>query len=101
MTISPVVIVGPLDDAHVVGMARCVRAFGAEPLLLDASRFPSSLRLTLGDDLDEVLIDGTRVRPSAVYVRNVGTGALQAASSAECDSAAERRPTTCAARMHC
>jgi hypothetical protein len=90
MTISPVVIVGPADDAHVVGMAQRVRAFGAEPLLLDASRFPCSLRLTLGDDLDEIVIDGTVVRPSAVYVRNVGTGALHAASSAECDSAAER-----------
>ncbi|MET0540603.1 MAG: hypothetical protein ABWZ88_02515 [Variovorax sp.] len=90
MTLSPVVIVGPADDAHVVGMAQRVRALGAEPLLLDASRFPASLRLTLGDDLDDVLIDGTRLHPSAVYVRNVGTGALQAANSAECDSAAER-----------
>ncbi|HEX6722311.1 MAG TPA: hypothetical protein VF107_12135 [Burkholderiaceae bacterium] len=90
MTISPVVIVGPADDAHVVGIAERVRAFGAEPLLLDAGRFPASLRLTLGDDLDAVLIDGTRVRPCAVYVRNVGTGALHAASNAACDSAAER-----------
>jgi hypothetical protein len=90
MTISPVVIVGPVDDAHVVGIAHRVRAFGAEPLLLDASRFPSSLRITLGEDLDDVLIDGTRARPSAVYVRNVGSGALQAAGSAECDSAAGR-----------
>jgi glutathione synthase/RimK-type ligase-like ATP-grasp enzyme len=48
------------------------------------------MRLTLGEDLDDVLIDGMHVRPSAVYVRNVGTGARQAASSAECDSAAER-----------
>lgn len=90
MTVSPVVIVGPVDDAHVVGVSQRVRTFGAEPLLLDASRFPSSLRLALGEDLDDVLIDGTRVCPSAVYVRNVGTGAMQAARGAECDSAAER-----------
>jgi glutathione synthase/RimK-type ligase-like ATP-grasp enzyme len=54
------------------------------------ARFPSSLRLTLGEDLDDVLIDGTHVRPSAVYVRNVGTGALQAADGTESDSAAGR-----------
>ncbi len=90
MTISPVVIVGPADDAHVVGVSGRVRALGAEPLLLDASRFPSSLRLTLGEALDDVLIDGTRVCPSAVYVRNVGTGALHAASRPQCDSAAHR-----------
>lgn len=90
MTVAPVVIVGPADDAHVVGVCQRVRTFGAEPLLLDAGRFPSSLRLTLGDALDDVLIDGTRMCPSAVYVRNVGTGALQAASSGGCDSAAER-----------
>lgn len=90
MTVSPVVIVGPTDDAHVVGVSRRVRMLGAEPLLVDAGRFPSSMRLTLGEDLDEVLIDGVLVRPSAVYVRNVGTGARQAASSAGCDSAAER-----------
>jgi glutathione synthase/RimK-type ligase-like ATP-grasp enzyme len=90
MTVSPVVIVGPLDDAHVVGVSQRVRALGAEPLLLDASRFPSSLRVTLGEDLDDVRIDGAHVCPAAVYVRNVGTGALHAASNAECDSAAER-----------
>ena len=90
MTLSPVVIVGQADDAHVVGMSRRVRAFGAEPLLLDPTRFPASLRLTLGEALDDVIIDGTHVRPAAVYVRNVGGGALQAARGAECDSAAER-----------
>jgi len=90
MTISPVVIVGPADDAHVVGVSQRVRTLGAEPLLLDAGRFPSCLRVTLGEDLDDVRIDGTHVRPSAVYVRNVGAGALHAASNADCDSAADR-----------
>jgi glutathione synthase/RimK-type ligase-like ATP-grasp enzyme len=58
-------------------------------LLLDATRFPASLRITLGEALDDVLIDGTHVRPAAVYVRNVGAGALQAAR----DSAADRFQT--------
>jgi glutathione synthase/RimK-type ligase-like ATP-grasp enzyme len=87
---SPVVIIGAADDAHVVGVSRRVRALGAEPLVLDAGLFPSSLRLTLGEALDDVFIEGRRVRPSAVYVRNLGTGALQAARNKECDSAAER-----------
>ena len=90
MTESPVVIVGPADDAHVVGVCQRVRSLGAQPLLLDAGRFPSSLRISLGDDVDDVRIDGTRVCPAAVYVRNVGTGAHQAARGAECDSASER-----------
>jgi len=93
MTTSPVIIVGPADDAHVLGVSQRVRALGAEPLLLDASRFPASLRLTLGEDLDDVRIDGTHVCPSAVYVRNVSTGALHAAGNAERDSAAERFQT--------
>lgn len=90
MTESPVVIVGPADDAHVMGMSRRVRSLGAQPLLLDTGRFPSSLRIALGDDLDDVVIDGTRVCPAAVYVRNMGTGAMHAARGAEVDSAAER-----------
>jgi len=90
MTTSPVVIVGPADDAHVQGVSQRVRALGAQPLLLDAGRFPCALRLTLGEAIDDVWIDGARVRPASVYVRNLGTGALQAASNAASDSAAER-----------
>lgn len=93
MTIAPVVIVGPADDAHVVGVSQRVRALGAEPLLLDAARFPASLRLTLGEALDDVQFDGTHVHPAAVYVRNMGAGALQAARGAVCDSAADRFQT--------
>jgi glutathione synthase/RimK-type ligase-like ATP-grasp enzyme len=88
--IASVVIVGPASDAHVLDVSGRVRALGAEPLLLDASRFPASLRITLGEDLDDVLIDGVHVRPAAVYVRNMGAGALQAANSAACDAAEQR-----------
>lgn len=90
MTLSPVVVVGPADDAHVIGMCRRVRSLGVEPLLVDASRFPSSMRITLGDDLDDVRIDGTVVRPASVYVRYVGTSMRQAARTADDGSAAQR-----------
>ena len=90
MTFSPVVIVGPADDAHVAAVSQRVRSLGAEALIVDAGRFPSMLRMTLGEALDDVVIDGMQVRPCAVYVRHVGTGARQAAGVAACDSAAGR-----------
>lgn len=68
----PVVVVGPESDAHVIGIAERVRALGAEALVLDPCHFPSSMRLTLGEQNDDVAIDGKRVRPAAVYVRNMG-----------------------------
>jgi hypothetical protein len=87
---GPVVIVGPADDAHVVEVSRRVRALGADLLHVDAGRFPSALRITLGEDPGDVRIDGACVRPSAVYVRHLGSGAPYAAAVAGCDSAVTR-----------
>ncbi len=90
MTETPVVIVGAAEDAHVADIARRVRALGAQALLLDVGRFPDRLRLTLGEELSDVCVEGIPVRPSAVYVRNAGAGALQAVSTTASDSAALR-----------
>jgi glutathione synthase/RimK-type ligase-like ATP-grasp enzyme len=92
MTVAPVVIVGPADDAHVAGVDRLLRRLGAQPVVLDACSFPESLELTLGEDLDDVRVHGVRLCPAAVYMRNLGAGALRAASDADAaaDSSAQR-----------
>jgi len=69
-----IVLVGPASDDHVAALAVRVRAAGVEALVLDPARFPESLRLTLGDDLDDVAINRHRLRPAAVYVRDPDLG---------------------------
>lgn len=90
MTDAPIVIVGPSDDAHVLGMSERLGALGAEYVTLDAGQFPASLQITLGDRLDDVRINGANIRPSAIYVRNLGAGAHQAAKVSSGTSASDR-----------
>ena len=68
----PVVLCGSLGDSHVRALHDRLRGAGREPLLLDSQRFPSSLRVNLGDRPDDVRIDGVRVPlPAAVYLRSL------------------------------
>ncbi len=68
----PVVLCGSLGDNHVLALHDRLREAGRETLLLDAQRFPSSLRINLGDRPDDIRIDGVRVPlPAAVYLRSL------------------------------
>src|SRR5690348_7186291 len=75
----PVLIVGPVNEPHVAGMAARLRALGAPVAVIDVTRFPEELTLTLGERGDDILIDGRRIRPAAVYVRNLSTGPMSTA----------------------
>ena len=74
--IHPVVIVGPADEPHVTAMTARLHALGAPVALVDATRFPEDLTLSLGDRRDDIVIDGRSVRPAAVYVRNLACGLM-------------------------
>ena len=69
---NPIVLCGSLSDIHVRAVhERIVRA-GHEPLVLDAQKFPKSLKVTLGHECEDIWIDGTKInRPAAVYVRSL------------------------------
>src|SRR5215207_8783802 len=74
--IRPVVIIGPADEPHVTAMTARLHALGAPVALLDATRFPEELTLSLGDRRDDIVIDGRALRPAAVYVRNLACGLM-------------------------
>lgn len=86
MSDSPIVIVGALSDTHAHTIHERLRSRGVEPFVLDAQRYPEQLDIALGEQSDEIVIDGRRLpRPAAVYVR--GTYQSPAAFGVEADEA--------------
>jgi glutathione synthase/RimK-type ligase-like ATP-grasp enzyme len=72
MTPSPVALVGSPDDAHVAAIARGLEDDGAETIVVNTYEFPQSYRVSLGNGLDSITVDGRSLsRPAAVYVRDV------------------------------
>jgi hypothetical protein len=71
MPLSPVVLVGSDDDVHVAITAERVRATGVECRVLAPEAFLAEVRLTLGESLDDVTVDGAPLRPGCVYVRDL------------------------------
>jgi glutathione synthase/RimK-type ligase-like ATP-grasp enzyme len=67
----PVVVIGPAADRHVEAIAARVRAAGAPLVVLDPEHFPQRWRLTLGEQLVDVAVDGRPLTPAAVYVRRL------------------------------
>ncbi len=67
-----IAIVGSLRDEHAHAMYERLCARGHEPYVLDASKFPEELTVSLGEGLDEVFIDGEKIQtPEAAYVRSL------------------------------
>jgi glutathione synthase/RimK-type ligase-like ATP-grasp enzyme len=68
----PIVLCGSLGDGHVRALRDRLRAAQREPLVLDPQRFPGAMRINLGEQPDDISIDGVRVpRPAAVYIRSL------------------------------
>ena len=77
MTAGPVVLVGSPEDAHVAAVRRALDARGTENLIVDVSRYPDDYRISLGDPLESIEIEGAELgRPAAVYVRDLHSNAL-------------------------
>jgi glutathione synthase/RimK-type ligase-like ATP-grasp enzyme len=86
VTNSPIVIVGSSSDAHALAVHERLRERGLQPLIFDAQRYPEDLSISLGDQPEDIVIDGRRVgRPAAVYVR--GTYQHPGAYGVEADEA--------------
>ncbi|AUX44285.1 hypothetical protein SOCE26_057490 [Sorangium cellulosum] len=74
---GPVIVVGSPDDDHVEAVARRLGDEGVEAVVLDTLSFPERTRISLGDDLADVVADGRSIgRPGAVYLRGMYTHPL-------------------------
>jgi glutathione synthase/RimK-type ligase-like ATP-grasp enzyme len=68
----PVLLVGGAGDAHVAALAARLREDGVEAVCVDTLAFPDQTRVTLGEGLDAITVDGRRIeRPGAVYLRQL------------------------------
>ncbi len=77
MTGAPVALVGSPLDAHIRAIAGGLEEKNVEALVVDASQFPDSYRISLGEALDAIEVDGRSMsRPAAVYVRDLHAHAL-------------------------
>jgi glutathione synthase/RimK-type ligase-like ATP-grasp enzyme len=84
---ASVAIIAPEQDPHAIAVRDRLRAGGTDARILDALRFPGELRISMGDRLDDISIDGERLRPTSVYARDLGLNPLVT----EADLEAERR----------
>ena len=68
----PIVLIGSEKDGHIAAVGAALRDRGVEALVLDTLDFPSNPRITLGERLGSITIDGRTVdRPAAVYLRDL------------------------------
>lgn len=67
-----IVLVGSPADIHIAAVSETLRGQGHEPVVLDATRYPEELTVSLGAALDAITIDGAALgRPAAVYLRSI------------------------------
>lgn len=81
-----VVIVGSATEQHAAAVADQVRARGAHVTIFDTRQFPEEIAISLGDALADVFVDGARLVPDAVYIRNLALNpAVQPDPDADAD----------------
>lgn len=72
MNEHPVLLIGSPQDAHIDAVAKGLEQQGVDALVVDTLSFPSTPRITLGEHLDSISIDGDGLgRPAAVYIRDI------------------------------
>lgn len=72
MSDRPVVLVGSPLDAHVAAVADGLQERGVDVVVADTLSFPEGSRISLGERLDSISIDGRQLgRPAAVYLRDI------------------------------
>lgn len=99
MTDQTVVLVGSPQDAHVAAIARAVEGRGVEAVVVDTLSFPDGPRITLGERLADVTIDGRPLsNPACVYVRDVYTNPLGVGVDADEEMTRDWRRTLVAFR---
>jgi glutathione synthase/RimK-type ligase-like ATP-grasp enzyme len=67
-----VLVVGSPHDPHVSRVADGVKEAGVEAFIVDGLSFPEETRVTLGERLEDITVDGRRLEDvAAVYVRDL------------------------------
>lgn len=95
---APIVIIAPADEWHACAVRDRLHAMGADAMILDTGRFPDQMRISLGEQLDDVEIDGRRIVPAAVYLRDLGLNPSGPARSLADSMSADWRRTLAALR---
>jgi glutathione synthase/RimK-type ligase-like ATP-grasp enzyme len=80
-----VVIVSPPGDLHAQAVRDRLLQRGTGAVLLDTAAFPGALRISLGHELDDIEVDGRRVTPSAVYVRDLAANPIGAGEALDAE----------------
>jgi len=93
---DPIVIIAPEHDWHAQAVRDRLHAMGAEAMILDTGRFPDQMRISLGEQLDDVEIDGRRITPAAVYLRDLALNPSGPASGLAAEMTADWRRTMAA-----
>lgn len=94
-----IVLVGSLLDEHVAAIAEWLGQHGHTPFVLDASKFPHELHVSLGAQPHAIEIDGVDVgRPAAVYLRSLYQDPVGYGVDAEADMGSDWRRTLMAYR---
>ncbi len=69
---SPVVIVSPERDDHALVVRDRLHAAGVAVRIVDTTRFPRELTISMGERASAIELDGDRFTPQSVYVRDLG-----------------------------
>jgi hypothetical protein len=91
-----VIIIAPDNDPHAIAVKDRI---GDAASILDTTKFPATLSMSLGAQPDDILIGGERVRPTAVRARlwlepdRVGRGDRRRGLAAQHGRAARNPPT--------
>jgi glutathione synthase/RimK-type ligase-like ATP-grasp enzyme len=89
-----IVLCGSPNDAHVAALAETLTAQGIEPFILDAQRFPESMKISLGASGADIFVDGERMaEPAAVYLRSLYQDPAGFGVDVEADMASDWRRT--------
>lgn len=94
-----IVIVGSPIDGHVDAVTTALVERGIQTTVLDSLSYPAGPRLSLGDRLDSINLNGKDIgKPAAVYVRDVYAHPISVGIEAAAEMTADWRRTLVAFR---
>jgi glutathione synthase/RimK-type ligase-like ATP-grasp enzyme len=98
-TAAPIVLVGSPLDEHIAAINGWLLEHDATPYVLDASKFPGELTVTLGAEPEAITVGGEPLgRPAAVYLRSIYQDPVGYGVDADADMSHDWRRTMMAYR---
>ncbi|MDQ3956878.1 MAG: hypothetical protein M3273_00995 [Actinomycetota bacterium] len=96
---GPVVLIGSPLDAHVDAIATGLRERGVDAVVVDTLSFPDEVRISLGDRIDSIEVEGRPLgRPAALYLRDIYVHPLSFGVDADAEMEQDWRRTLVAFR---